>query len=454
MTTNPRPRRRVRRRNHRIAVGALVLVLGATALVLPAGAASRSAEHYTASPEASLADIQAYWARALPETYRRDYEEIPADRIHPYSSDDPPPGCGTRGTTPYRQVAGNAFYCEPGDFIAYDEEVLIPRLREQYGDIAVGLVLAHEFGHAIQGRVGAPSGAYVYMELQADCFAGAWTGRIAEGSDTELRASDDDLDRALAGFLDLRDPSGTEGGAHGAHGNAFDRAGAFQDGLAGGADACRAYESDPPAVTQAGFASAEDQAVNGDPPLAESLPMVTTNLDAYWDDTVRRYDGAPELVAVRRGTVSCGDGSDAPDDSDGGVLTESVIYCADRDAIVYATAALGEPSEEIGDMAAGVLVASAWASAVQHDLGVDLGTARARAASDCLAGAWAGAVERGEATDDADAAISFSPGDLDEILAVYVRTAGAGDRRRGTVLDRLTRFRTGFADGPAACLTT
>ena len=450
LPSNPRRERRLRRsrvRTHRAIGLAAAMVLVATALlVIPAGASSNG--HYSATADESLADIQAYWADAYPATYGGKYVAIPSDRVYPYSSDDPPPGCGTKGTTPYRQVAGNAFYCEQGDFVAYDVEALIPTLQEKYGDVAVGLVLAHEMGHAIQARGGAPDGAFVYIELQADCFAGAWTQHIATGTDTDLTLSSDDLDRALSGFLDLRDPSGTDGSQEGAHGNAFDRVSAFQDGLDGGAKACKAYETNPPDVTEAGFTSSEDQQVNGDPALDEALPMITKNLDAYWKGMAKKYDGAPELVASKSATPACSGGSD------GGVVSDGVVYCADSDSIVYSTATLQKASDEIGDMGAGVYIATAWASAVQSDLGYRVGTDRARELSECLTGAWAGAVQDGSATTSRTAAISFSPGDLDEVIAAFVATDGQSSKvDRGTVFDRFTQFRTGFEGGPNACLS-
>jgi len=448
VTTNPRTRRRIRRRIRRAAGATLAVALTATTLlVLPAGASSDG--HYSATADQSLADIQAFWTKELPATYGHAYKPIPANRVYPYTSDDPPPGCGTKGTTPYREVAGNAFYCEQGDFIAYDAEGLIPTLQKKYGDVAVGLVLAHEMGHAVQARVGAPDGAFVYIELQADCFAGAWAQHVADGDGTDLRLSTDDIDRALSGFLDLRDPSGTDGGQDGAHGNAFDRVSAFQDGLTGGAAACRAYEHNPPEVTEAGFVSSEDQAVNGDPPLDESLPMITKSLDAFWTANAKKYQGAPELVASKSSSLSC------PGGSDGGVLSDSVIYCADSDSIVYATTALQKASDDIGDMGAGVFVAAAWASAVQHDVGYKVGTGQARAISDCLTGGWAGAVQRGTATTASTkkAAISFSPGDLDEVIAAFVATDSTHSKvDRGSVFDRMREFRRGFDGGPSACV--
>ena len=34
----------------------------------------------------------------------------------------PAPGCGGTGPGPYAEVAGNAFYCDQGDFVAWDEQ--------------------------------------------------------------------------------------------------------------------------------------------------------------------------------------------------------------------------------------------------------------------------------------------------------------------------------------------
>jgi predicted metalloprotease len=451
VTSNPRTLRRVRRRHRRfasvataIAVGLAVAVSAWSHDVEPASAASG----YHASTEASIADIQAFWTTAMPAVYSRKYAEIPAERIYPYSASDPPPACGGRGHTPYQEVAGNAFYCNEGDFVAYDNQRLIPRLREQFGDFAVGLVLAHEWGHAVQTRVRFASRTSVYVELQADCFAGAWAQHVASGQSSSLRLSDDDLDHALAGFLELRDPSGVDGGDNGAHGNAFDRVGAFQDGLEGGARSCRDYATNPPEVTEAAFTSYADAAVNGDLPLDDVLPLLKKSLDGYWAKTEPRYEDAPKLVATTSDAPTC------PSGSDRGVLSDSVIYCSGTNTINYSTRTLHKAENTIGDLGAGVFVAAAWSSAVQHQLGTKLGTVKARATAECLTGAWAGGVENGTGsrrTRD----FAFSPGDLDEVVATFIATDGnASAVNRGSVFTRVSLFRTGFQHGAGACLDT
>lgn len=444
---NSRKRRRVQRRIRRSVVTLFVVSLLAVGLLgLPAGGASPIGnDAYSGDTETSIGDIQSYWASTLPEVYGRKYNAIPESRIYPYSSSNPPPACGGRGTTPYQVVAGNAFYCDQGDFIAYDAQALIPNLRKQFGDFAVGLVLAHEWGHAIQTRVGFSSRASVYVELQADCFAGAWAEHIASG-ESSLGLSDDDLDHALAGFLELRDPSGVDGGESGAHGNAFDRVSAFQDGLDGGAAACKNYSSSPPEVTEEGFTSYADQAINGDLPLDEVLPILKSSLDDFWSGSFRAYKTAPKLTASSTRGPSCSG------NSDGGVLSDTVIYCADTNTIEYTTKALQNASDTIGDLGAGVYVAAAWSSSVQHQIGTKLGNTKAREAAECLTGAWAGAVQNGTGS-GRSREFSFSPGDLDEVVATFIVTDGdQSSVDRGSVFDRVTQFRTGFQKGAAACI--
>ena len=74
---------------------------------------------------------------------------MPATRSAPSAI----PGCGTPETT-YDDVQGNAFYCLDGDFMAYDDAELLPQLVQQLGQSAVAVVMAHEFGHAVQVRPG------------------------------------------------------------------------------------------------------------------------------------------------------------------------------------------------------------------------------------------------------------------------------------------------------------
>jgi predicted metalloprotease len=415
-----------------LSVVAAIAITGA--ITAPSGSAS---SRYDADIGATIADIQSYWAKTMPEVYKEDYEPIPADRLIPYSQSNPPPACGGRGTTPYSEVAGNAFYCSQGDFVAWDEQELLPKLQKQFGNFAPALVLAHEWGHAIQARVGFDTSQTIYLEQQADCFAGAWTAHVASG-DAAVQMNDDDLDGALAGLLQLRDPSGIDGSQDGAHGNGFDRVGAFQDGYEGGAKTCAAYESDPPAITESGYTSEADYASGGDMSLADVLPAVTDSLSSYWGKD------APKVVAYNSGNApSC----DA--DTDGGVLVASVTYCPSDNTIAYDRSTMIKAHDSIGDFASGVLLATEWSSAVEHGKGQSLGSTAARKTATCMTGAYAASID-GNSSRASNDSITLSPGDLDEVVSMLVAAdSHSGDR--GTAFSRVSAFRTGFFRGAGAC---
>ena len=405
------------------------------------GSASESgASRYDASVESTIADIQSYWSQTLPSVYHAGYQAIPAERLYAYSASNPPPSCGGYGRTPYSEVAGNAFYCDQGDFVAWDEQGLFAKLRSVYGDFAPALVLAHEWGHAIQARVGFETSETVYMEQQADCFAGAWAADIAQDG----RMAESDLDSALAGLLGLRDPSGIDGSEDGAHGNGFDRVRAFQDGFEGGASACANYAKNPPTITESAFTSYADYASGGDMSLNELLPALTKSLQSYWSSAVSGAKSAPEVVAADGTQASTCGGN-----TDGGVLSAAVVYCPDTDTIVYDRAVLQKAHDSVGDFGAGVLLASEWSSAVQQRVGQPVGSSAARVAATCLTGSYTatldGSARRASAND-----ITLSPGDLDEVIAMLVKTDG-NDGSRGSAFSRVSAFRTGYFKGVSAC---
>lgn len=85
-----------------------------------------------------------------------------------------PPLCG-----PDRLTYDNAWYCWNDDYLAWDVDLM----REGYrsGDAWVYLVIAHEWGHAVQRRLNRSLVMRTY-ELQADCLAGAALyGAAADG---------------------------------------------------------------------------------------------------------------------------------------------------------------------------------------------------------------------------------------------------------------------------------
>src|SRR5262245_6975641 len=191
--------------------------------------ANKTPQPYDDFLQASLADIQDYWRDTFPRLYGTPFEELQGGiwASYPDRAEELPQGCPSSPEEAYVSQ-GNAFYCSVGDYIAYDDFDLIPAITKLYGDSAVGVVFAHEFGHAIQQRVNAiPNDPVVYREQQADCFAGAWTAHVARGESDTLRFGDDDVKAGLLAMVLVKyGELGVDVLQGNAHGTAFDRVGA------------------------------------------------------------------------------------------------------------------------------------------------------------------------------------------------------------------------------------
>ncbi len=180
---------------------------------------------YQATLETTIATLQEYWSRALPERF--DVQYTPPARYGYYRGDEGPrPDCAGEQAPP-----NNAFYCPAGDFIAWDETGLMIPYYVGAGDFAASFVLAHEFGHAMQARLPRQERLGVLRELQADCFAGAWARYVQDRGLLEAG----DLDEATFAVFSARDVPGTSFTEPQAHGSGFERTRAFTDG----------YEGDP-----------------------------------------------------------------------------------------------------------------------------------------------------------------------------------------------------------------
>ncbi len=121
------------------------------------------------------------------------------------------------------------FYC-PVDEKVYFDLVFLQQLQSQLGaqgDLASQYIVAHEYGHHVQNLSGVsseitrlqqqdPSRANEYsvaLELQADCFAGAWSndaegrgqlapGEISEALNAASAVGDDRIQQQNGGSID------------------------------------------------------------------------------------------------------------------------------------------------------------------------------------------------------------------------------------------------------------
>jgi predicted metalloprotease len=134
--------------------------------------------------------IQDYWVDALPASFGEQYKPSRTT----YFSDAVSTGCGSADS------GVGPFYCPADDRVYIDltfYNVLADELGAK-GEFAQPYVLAHEYGHHVQDLLGTeaqmrrqqqrdPGNANklsVALELQADCFAGAWA-KNATGTDTK-----------------------------------------------------------------------------------------------------------------------------------------------------------------------------------------------------------------------------------------------------------------------------
>jgi uncharacterized protein len=158
--------------------------------------------------------VQAYWSDSF-----RDYEQAVTVFFTGSVSTD----CG--GAT----SAVGPFYC-PADRTIYIDLGFYDELRQRFGatggPFAEAYVIAHEYGHHVQNLTGVlsrtrdrqtgPTSSAVRVELQADCYAGAWaagaarTGiiepltrdSIADGLDAAAAIGDDRIQETMSGEVD------------------------------------------------------------------------------------------------------------------------------------------------------------------------------------------------------------------------------------------------------------
>ncbi|MDP9418160.1 MAG: neutral zinc metallopeptidase [Actinomycetota bacterium] len=186
-------------------------------------------EQYQSTLRSVIQTLDEYWSTTLPRDFGVRYTPPRGGYFYYRPDDRPGPKCGNE-----EAPAKNAFYCPPGDFIAWDESGLMIPYYVQGGDFAAAFVLAHEFGHAMQFRLPRQEELGVLRELQADCFAGAWSRHVEQRGMLEAG----DLDEATMAVFTARDVPGTPYTDPRAHGTGFERTRAFADGYEGGAKAC------------------------------------------------------------------------------------------------------------------------------------------------------------------------------------------------------------------------
>ncbi|RZQ59579.1 neutral zinc metallopeptidase [Amycolatopsis suaedae] len=399
---------------------------------------------------ASIADVSEYWTQELPAHFGMPFE--PVKELMSYDpSTDTDEACGTS----VKEAAMNAFYCPPEDLVAWDRGQLLPMLRTEFGPMAIVTVLGHEFGHAVQYRLGEKAGmsknvATIVKEQQADCFTGGYFRWMAEEKSKYFRVSTSEgLNQVLASLFFIRDQAGQSSKEKGAHGTAFDRTYAFQLGFEKGAKECAGINQQniDARITEQPFHKGDKG--KGDERLDMKLiGHLQTSLDKAFEGAGAQ---APKIVD---------EGGVCP----GGPQTPPASYCPDSNTVSIDLNALsqigrtgdrkaefqGEDPGGLGDFAALAEVASRYTMGIQKGVGASLDNDNAGLRTSCLVGAWAAASNRPGAN------LRLSSGDLDEAIAELlmpksVIAADVNGKQVENGFERVESLRKGYMEGSTAC---
>jgi predicted metalloprotease len=384
----------------------------------------------------AIADIQAFWTQQLPAVFNKQYKPVSA-----FYSVDPGGDKSAPCTTSPSDIRGNAFYCPTQDIVAWDRINLFPDLKKRFGPFLIAMVLAHEWGHAIQHRTKLPSDRTIVVEVQADCYAGAWTKTALTDGAPHFQISRQDLDQALAGYLLFRDPIGANANDRQAHGSGFDRISAFQEGFEQGVKHCSTFD-DSRVFTEIPFSSPKDEQQGGNLPYEQAVADGPKDIADFWNQTFEKTFGR-KFTAVAKVTGYNGD-SNRP--SCDGSPVSAVQYCPADDTIYFDQQdSLKKVYDQTGDFGPMSLLGVAFGQAIRKRLNKTVNGEDALLGSICLSGAYAGDVFNRRRTN----AILLSPGDLDEAIQALLNFAGKSGffDANGTVgFDRVAAYRKGFSD--------
>jgi predicted metalloprotease len=371
-------------------------------------------------------------------------------------------------------IVDNAAYCKADDSIVWDRDPshIFGLLSQKYGDLMVALAFAHEYGHAIQERLGIFDQHLetIKTESQADCAAGAFLAAAQSGKALHFRPTAAQIDLALNGYLLVRDtPPVTTGDI--SHGDGFDRLSAIDDGLTKGVGYCYSDSYFSRGFTERPFVSDQDYQTGGNESLAQVLdpndPAKDPNAGGLIPDLNRYFKAAASKAGTTWKDVSI---AQAPHPKCGASATSEFGYCPDDNTVYYsqsfAAAAYNSLADlsidkhtgnaslalnQAADFALGTMFAMGWGMATLHQLAnAPIDTKDALLSAACYTGAYAKDIN----IVPTQPAFVLSPPDMDEATSAMLNLVG-DDRAYGargtTGLERVQAFVKGYNKGFSSC---
>ncbi len=403
---------------------------------------------------ASISDIEQYWQGVFGEAFPGSFK--PVSQLVSWDADD------YDGVFCEADTHGlvNAAFCPLDNTIGWDRGVLLPSLRRANGDMAITMVLAHEYGHSVQkqAKLNRPGTSVLVAEQQADCLAGAYMRWVAEGTSPRFTLSTGDgLNNLLASMISFRDPLLSVediylGGPGDEHGSAFERISAFQFGFIDGPSACAAIDDKEVAQRRGDLPVALQRDETGEWPVSEE--SVKAVVDAM--NIVFRAARPPTLSFDAATAAGCADARPSPPAS----------FCPSTNTIAVdldGMREIGMPhrgedmlSAPTGDNSAYSVLVSRYMMSLQHQHGgLVLDSAEAGLRTACLTGVATTKLANGVSTPDGNT-VALTAGDLDEaVTGLLVNGLAAGDVNGETVpagFSRIDAFRIGVLGNQERCL--
>lgn len=424
----------------------------------------------------AIADVQAFWRTTYPEVSGgKPYPELSGGI---YSVDGTHLTAAVQRNACLRQdpsgASNNAFYCQADDSIVYDRnpQHLVAQLGAKYGDFMIAAVIAHEWGHAIQQRLGvfesSPNRATIYTETQADCASGAFIATAQKHRAPHFAITNQQLENTLLGYLQVRDPPPLSVQQI-SHGNGFDRLSAMADGISNGASFCYAEKFFSRSFTERPFTSDVDYEQRGNLPYAEMIdPTPTTpdgsslqiQLNSFWSAAAQSIKKPWQSVSTRETDHPRCDSTNTTEFNY--CPSGNYVYFSDQEARqAYNSLPDKQQNPQTGqltlidnapaDYSLGMLFVYGWAMAVRSQLfHASTQDRDAILAASCYSGAFTASIN----TDDPSQGFALSPPDMDEATAAVIRVVPepqAYGAHGTTALDRIQSFTKGYFGGLPSC---